>query len=301
MDIIDNSNSVFKISGKIDVVDLAGMSVHCLRLDQIHPIVSGNKWFKLKYNLAHALAGNASTILTFGGAYSNHLIATAAAAEAFGLESIGMVRGAHRKENLTPTLKRCEDHGMQLQFISREEYNQTKDMAWLHNLQQQHRGSFIIPEGGNNGLGIQGAAEIASLIPADATHVILSVGSGATFTGIRNALDEHIQILGFAPMKNGRYLEKELQPSKQNWKLIDDYHFGGFGKWKDDLIVFMNEFYHLSNIPLDVVYTGKMLYGLKQLISSGYFPANAKIVCIHTGGLQGNASVQERLNYGLFQ
>lgn len=288
MDTIDIQNSKLKIQN-------IAKQLHIFRLDHIHPIISGNKWFKLKHNLAFAKENNYKSILTFGGAYSNHLIATAAAAKEFDLESIGIVRGLHAKENLTLTLQHCESLNMQLQFITKEEYDLKEDKTWLENLSKKYPEAYIIPEGGKNELGIKGVEEIAQLIPDHYTHVAISIGTGTTFTGIRNALDEKISMLGFAPMKNGKYLADQIQPTKDNWQLIDDYHFGGFGKWNDKLIDFINEFYRVNNIPLDIVYTSKMMYGLQQMISNNFFDADAKILCIHTGGLQGNVSVEDKL------
>lgn len=269
--------------------------IHILRLDLIHPIISGNKWFKLKYNIAEALNRNCSSLLTFGGAYSNHLVATAAAAKEVGLNSIGIVRGHHAKENYTSTLRDCEAMGMKLHFISREEYKKKYEQDWLSELSQKFPGTYIIPEGGNNELGMKGAEEIARFISADYTHVVVSVGSGTTFAGLRSGLPEHIKLLGFVPMKNGRYLADKLKLKKGNWELIDDYHFGGFGKWNEELLHFMNEFYQQHAVPLDMVYTGKMMYGMQKLLQQDFFPADANILCIHTGGLQGNESVKEQL------
>lgn len=266
-----------------------------LRLDLVHPVISGNKWFKLKYNLQTAKELGYKKILTFGGAYSNHLIATAAAAHYFGLESIGIVRGFHAKENQTPTLQDCSAYGMQLEFVSKEEYAQKENTDWLGQLSRKHPETYIIPEGGNNAYGVKGCEEIVKHIPAGYTHIAVSLGSGATFTGLRNATDENIMMLGFVPMKNGAYLENEIHPSKGNWRLTDAYHFGGFGKWNNELIVFMNVFYQSNKIPLDVVYTAKMLFGLQELIAQNYFPQNANILAIHTGGLQGNASIEGKL------
>lgn len=272
-----------------------GKEISILRLDLIHPVISGNKWFKLKYNIDEALSKNYSSLLTFGGAYSNHLIATAAAAREFGMKSIGIVRGHHAKENYTHTLKDCEAMGMALHFISREEYKKRYEEDWLHELSQKFPHTYIIPEGGNNELGMKGTEEIARYITAEYSHVVVSVGSGATFTGLRNVLPENIHTLGFVPMKNGRYLADELKLKKGNWELIDEYHFGGFGKWNEELLQFMNELYQQHAVPLDIIYTGKMMYGMWKLLQQDFFPAGANILCIHTGGLQGNESVRERL------
>jgi 1-aminocyclopropane-1-carboxylate deaminase len=294
----------FKETIKIDVVENDLLKEHqielgVLRLDQIHPIVSGNKWFKLKYNIEDAFAKDYKTILTFGGAYSNHLIATAAAAKAFGLSSVGLVRGLHAQVNYTDTLHACENMGMQLHFIARENYAKKEDDFFLGELQMQYPDAYIIPEGGNNERGRKGTAEISSYIPASYTHVALAIGTGATFAGIRTALDPAIEMLGFTVMKGGVYLEEEIKNSLpvalSNWSIIPDYHFGGFAKSDDVLIDFMNNFYRQHAIPLDKVYTAKLLFGVMDMIKNDSIPKGSKMLCIHTGGLQGNYSIKNKL------
>ncbi len=274
-------------------------NVSMLRLDVIHSVVSGNKWYKLKHNLAHALDEGYKSILTFGGGYSNHLVAAAAAAQAFGINSIGIVRGVH--DNLTPTLKDCLHYGMQLVFLTKEEYAKKTDDAWLSELLQQYGNVFIVPEGGANEWGKTGVGEIAKYIPSEFTHVCVAVGTGTTFSGLRNALPDEQQLYGYVPMKGGRYLKEEissyLTTREKNWQLFDDWHFGGFGKWNTELIESMNSFYRMNNIPLDIVYTGKMMNGISKQLQQGMFPKDARVLCIHTGGLQGNSSVQPQLQY----
>ncbi len=294
----------FKETIKIDVVENDLLKAHqielgVLRLDQIHPIVSGNKWFKLKYNIDDALTRGYKTTLTFGGAYSNHLIATAAAAKAFGLSSIGIIRGLHAKEKYTDTLHACANMGMQLHFTTREAYAQKEDPFFLETLQGQYPNAYIIPEGGNNEWGRKGTAEIASYIPSLYTHVVLAIGTGATFAGIRAALDPAVEMLGFTVMKGGAYLEedikKSLSVSLPNWSVIADYHFGGFAKSDNMLINFMNDFYQQHAIPLDQVYTSKLLFGVMDMIKNNQIPRGSKMLCIHTGGLQGNYSIKNKL------
>ncbi|KAA5536957.1 pyridoxal-phosphate dependent enzyme [Taibaiella lutea] len=296
----------FQAEIKIDVLEdeilqARGIELGILRLDQIHPVVSGNKWFKLKYNIAEAVRNGSDSILTFGGAFSNHLIATAAAAKAFGLSSIGIVRGFHAENNLSETLHACINMGMQLHFISRGDYSQKDTDAFLNTIAQQFPQSFIIPEGGDNEKGRKGTAEITALIPDTFTHIVLPVGTGATFSGIRNALPGTVEMLGFTAMKGGGYLEEAIKKSLKsllpNWDLITDYHFGGFAKYNQSLIDFMNAFYEKFRIPLDMVYTSKMMYGIFDLIKSEKFPEGSKILCIHTGGLQGNHSIKHLLSY----
>jgi 1-aminocyclopropane-1-carboxylate deaminase len=272
-----------------------------LRLDQIHPMVSGNKWFKLKQNIEAALQAGKKSLLTFGGAYSNHLFATAAAAKAFGLQSIGMVRGLHGKDQSTQTLQQCAGMGMGLQFLSRETYAKKEESPYLEELQLLYPEAYIIPEGGDNELGVAGAEAIASCIPGDSNYVVLPVGTGTTFAGIRNGLNDSINMLGFPAMKGGMYLKEEiatkLRYPADNWQLNADNHFGGFAKYNAELLAFMNDFFALYQIPLDVVYTAKMMYGIFDLLRKDHFPTGSKILCIHTGGLQGNSAVSQYLHY----
>jgi 1-aminocyclopropane-1-carboxylate deaminase len=271
-----------------------------LRLDVLHPVVSGNKWYKLKYNMAYAIGQGYNSVLTFGGPYSNHLIATAAAANAYGIKSLGVVRGRDAADKMTQTLKSCEEYGMQLVFVTREDYSKKNDAAWLEALSNEYGAPFIIPEGGANGQGRAGAEEIAGLVTDNYTHICLSVGTGTSFEGIRNGLPETQAVLGYAPMKGGTYLADEISKyvSTGNWQLFDDWHFGGFAKWNDELLAFMNDFYTINEIPLDVVYTAKMMYGIQQQMDAGFFPDDAVVLCIHTGGLQGNSGVAGSLVYG---
>jgi len=159
--------------------------------------------------------------------------------------------------------------------------------------------TFIIPEGGANEWGREGAMKIATRIPAGYTHICVSVGTGTTFAGLRNGVDEDVQLLGFVPMKKGVYVGEEMVAhiNRGNYSLFDKWHFGGFGKWGKELFDFMNDFYAINNIPTDIVYTSKMMYGVRDMVRDEYFNEDARILCIHTGGLQGNASVADQLIY----
>lgn len=275
-------------------------AIDMLRLDMLHPVISGNKWFKLKYNLSFAVDNGYSSVLTFGGGYSNHLAATVAAANAYGIKSVGVIRG--RYPQLTPTLRFCIDNGMQLYHVSHDEYNRKEDITWLNELSNQFKKPYIIPEGGANEQGRIGAGEIASFIQESYTYICMPVGTGTTMAGICNAVAAHQTVYGYAPMKGGKYLANNIAGhiSKSNpivWDLFDDWHFGGFGKANEELVTFMNEFYTINTIPLDMVYTAKMMYGLGRQLHEWLFPANARILCIHTGGLQGNSSLAGKLLY----
>ena len=270
-----------------------GISISMLRLDRVHPVVSGNKWFKLRYNLAAATEQGYQQVITVGGAYSNHLVATAAAARQAGLSAVGIVRGLHGQQKLTPTLLACREQGMQLHFVSREAYNEKHTLAFQSALEIMFGKSYFIPEGGANEAGRRGAGEIAALLPPGITHVCVPVGTGTTFIGLRNALQADQQLIGFPAMKQGNYLREEiipyLQPGKNIlWQLDDRFHFGGFAKSTPELLAFMQSFYKATAIPLDIVYTSKMMYGVQTLLREHAFPEGAHVACIHTGGLQGN-------------
>jgi 1-aminocyclopropane-1-carboxylate deaminase/D-cysteine desulfhydrase-like pyridoxal-dependent ACC family enzyme len=271
-----------------------GQQISMLRLDAIHPIISGNKWFKLQYNLEAAVQQKCTGILTFGGAFSNHLIATAAAAQANKLSSIGMVRGMlDPTKELNPVLQQCQNYGMKLIFLSREDYAQKEELPFLEKLNKKYPQYYIIPEGGANEEGRKGMVSLAQYIPHNCSHILLCVGSGTTFAGLRNALPLSQKLMGFAPMKGGNYLSKEIQNHIQatqdiHWKISDQFHYGGFGKITEEVINFMHQFDQQYGFKLDRVYTAKMMMGLKQLLSEKAFPSNAKILCIHSGGLTGN-------------
>lgn len=266
-----------------------------LRLDLVHPIVSGNKWYKLRLNVMYAQDHGFKTILTFGGGYSNHLIATAYTARHMGMRSVGIVRG--RYAQLTPTLRNCREEGMELIFVTKEDYDRQGEPEWEQQLAAQFDNIYIVPEGGANEWGRKGAGLITKFIKPHYTHIALSAGSGTTLCGIRNKTNPAQHILGFVPMKQGTYLQEHIAPHlapghDTNWQLYDQWHFGGFGKWNAALVAFMNDFYETNNIPLDIIYTSKMMYGLRELIYANHFAPTDKILCIHTGGLQGNVGVQ---------
>ncbi len=299
MDIIDEARAVARTlqtgwyGGTVTDVSM-------LRLDLIHPVISGNKWYKLKQNLWRAREEGYPGILTFGGPYSNHLVAAAAAAKMFGLTSAGIVRGSEFTDS--PTLRECRSYGMQLVFVTRDVYREKDNADFIRHIPDRFARFYLIPEGGANKEGIEGAGEIARLIPARFTHVCIPVGTGTGFAGIRKKLAEDVTMIGFVPMKNGVYLQNSIQhyiddEKLTNWYLRDDWHFGGFGKHPATLIRFMNEFFFANKVPLDIVYTAKMMFGMKSLLQSGFFPSSAHVLCIHTGGLQGNRSVAGQLEY----
>ena len=260
------------------------------RLDLIHPQISGNKLFKLKYNLLAAQQQGFSQVLTFGGAFSNHIAATAFAAQHFGFQSIGMIRGEElASQQFNPTLQTAQDLGMQLHFLSRFEYRLRHQAEYLQQLQQQYPQAFIIPEGGSNALAIQGTQEILSPDDLENYDVICcAVGTGGTLAGIIESSSEQQHVLGFSALK-GDFLKHDIQQwtDKSNWSLTDAYCCGGYAKITPKLLQFMQQFEQQHHIPLEQVYTAKMMMGLLDLIQYHHFPAHTRILAIHTGGLQG--------------
>jgi 1-aminocyclopropane-1-carboxylate deaminase len=264
------------------------------REDQIHPVVSGNKWRKLKYNLIRAQAEGHTTLLSFGGAYSNHLHALAAASHAAGLKSIGVVRG-EELSTLNTTLLDAKSNEMELYFISREDYkNKTKEY-FINALREKFGNFYLIPEGGYNEEGMKGCGEIIQEIEIDFNVICTACGTGTTLAGIIHSLPEGKKAIGFPVLKGGDFLYEEInnllsssfESKNKNWHLESNYHFGGYAKWNQNLLDFMHTFEQKQDILLDQVYTGKMMYGLFDLIGKDFFPKGTTLIALHTGGLQG--------------
>lgn len=268
------------------------------REDLIHPFVSGNKFRKLKYNLRQAKEDNQETLLTFGGAFSNHIAAVAFAGKEKGFKTIGIIRGDELRSKISenPTLLFAQNCEMQLEFISREEYRLKSEISFLENLKTKFGNFYLIPEGGTNDLAIKGCQEILTQQDADFDYVCCSIGTGGTISGIINSILPHQKVLGFPALK-GDFLKDEIRNfvKNENWELITDYHFGGYGKVNEELIGFINQFYKENQIPLDPIYTGKMVFGVMNLIQKNYFPAQSKILLIHTGGIQGIQGMNMKL------
>lgn len=276
---------------KIEMVFPNGIELYIKREDLLHPIISGNKFRKLKYNIQEAKRLGHTTLLTFGGAFSNHILAVAGAGAEFGFKTIGIIRGEEleRKIAENPTLAKAQELGMQFYFVSRTAYREKEEKAFANHLHELFGNFYMIPEGGTNELAIKGCEEILTdTDKAYFTHVACAVGTGGTISGLINSSGQNQQIIGFSSLK-GAFLSDVIRNfvEKTNWSINDNYHFGGYGKVNDELIQFLNSFYSQTDIPLDPVYTGKMFFGVLDLIEKGYFPPNAKILMIHTGGLQG--------------
>lgn len=265
-----------------------------LRLDKIDPIISGNKWFKLKYYLEGAIQNRQKRVLTFGGAWSNHIVATASAAKKAGLESIGIIRG-EKAAILSQTLLMAASLDMKLVFVSRELYNQKKNPSFIEQLKGEYEHPCIIPEGGEGETGIKGAAEILHLADIEKyTHLICAVGTGTLLSGIVAGSLPHQQITGVPVLKGFSNWAPPGGVTKQLRQRIHieaGYHMGGYAKKSGVLIDFMNQFYQQTNIPSDFVYTGKLFFSTIDLIKKDYFPTGSRLLAIHSGGLQGNDSL----------
>lgn len=261
------------------------------RIDQVHPTISGNKWFKLKLNLLEAKRLGCSQLLSFGGAYSNHIHALAHAAHEYGFTSIGIIRGAELADRpLNPTLTTAQALGMQLKFISRNDYRRKHTAEFLVTLQAQYPDAYIIPEGGSNALAVKGCEEILSEQDRrDFDTIVCAVGTGGTFSGLINASSPKQKLLGFSALK-GDFLIDDIKrwtdKDKQNWTLYSEDVFGGYGKFDDKLLAFIKGIQQQYHIPLEPIYTGKAMYRLLDLINQGDFAPNSQILFIHTGGLQ---------------
>ncbi len=271
-------------------ISFSGISLEIKREDLIHPFVSGNKFRKLKYNLLQAKKENKDTLLTFGGAFSNHIAAVAAAGKEHGFKTIGIIRGEELRNGFgdNPTLNFASNCGMQFDFISRDEYRKKTEQDFLAQLNEKWGDFYIIPEGGTNSLAVLGCQEILEESDADFDFICCSVGTGGTISGLINSSKLNQKIIGF-PALNGDFLKEEIRKfaTNERWELIEDYTFGGYAKVNDELIEFMNSFYSENHIPLEPIYTGKMVFGVIDMIYKDYFPKDAKILMIHTGGLQG--------------
>lgn len=277
---------------KIDLtlLDEKRITLFVKREDTIHPLISGNKYRKLKYNIKEAKKENLATLLTFGGAYSNHIAATAFAGKKEGFKTIGIIRGEElaAKWEANPTLKLAKEHGMQFHFVSREVYRKKNELGFSNELKEKFGSFFTIPEGGTNNLAVKGCEEILTGDDSKFDVICSCVGTGGTLAGLSNSVKANQIVLGFPALK-GDFLKNDIRKfaNNENWKLISDYHFGGYAKVNTELISFINNFKKETKIQLDPIYTGKLFYGLLDLISKDYFKKGTRILAIHTGGLQG--------------
>ncbi len=260
------------------------------RDDLLHPIISGNKWRKLKYCLDHALSLGADTLVSMGGAYSNHLHALAYTGKALGLKTLGFIRG-EQAETLTPTLWDLRHWGMVLKFVSRSDYRLLRQYKGCHDLPGLKAGQYWLPEGGAQALALKGVAELVNEIDVLYDIICVPCGTGATLAGIIDAVPDSKSVIGFAALKNAGFLQTDvaslLSRPSNNWQINQDYHFGGFARTNTELMTFITDFENKTGIPLEPVYTGKMMYALYDLITKHTFKPGQRIIAVHTGGLQG--------------
>jgi len=271
------------------------LNISILRADLIDPVVSGNKWFKLQLYVRDAIAAGKTTLATFGGPYSNHIVATSRYGASMGLETVGFIRG-EKPVALSPTLTDAMENGMTLHFVSREDFEQTEKII-SHN---QDPSWAWIPEGG---YGITGAEGVKSMLTIKDTApfdtIICAVGTGTMMAGLIKAAAPHQQVIGLSVLKNNISIDEEIkalltpEESKKNFEINHDYHFGGYAKHSPALIDFMNDCYKKMELPLDFVYTAKLVYGVEDLATKGKFDPTSKILIIHSGGLQGNRSFKK--------
>jgi 1-aminocyclopropane-1-carboxylate deaminase len=275
-----------------------GLEIYIKRDDQIHPVISGNKFRKLKYNLLRAERMQIKRLITFGGAFSNHLAAVAGASQLLGIKSTGIIRGEVDKNN--PTLRHCLSAGMELVPVSREEYRKKEGSPEIRAIVETFENAMLIPEGGTNEDALPGVAEIMDELRMQMDeapdYIVLAGGTGGTAAGLLSYKESSSEILCFSSLKSGHLKEeiKKLAGTENCGRLhmIEEFHFGGYAKWDEKLLHFMDTFSADTNIPLEHVYTGKAMYGLMELIKRGYFQAGSRIVFLHTGGMQGRAGMQ---------
>lgn len=278
------------VNEMVDITNNYGLQLFIKRDDKIHNIISGNKYRKLKFNLINAKELGFKGLLTFGGAYSNHIPAVAYAAKKNGFKSLGFIRGEEIVNNYleNPTLKYSHDLGMKFKFLSRSNYKLKTNEYFLRKLKKKFKDYYLIPEGGTNALGVLGCQEILNDSDKEFDYICCSVGTGGTICGLINSSNENQKIIGFSSI-NKNYLLNDITKfvTNENWMLIDDFSFGGYGKVNNELIEFMNNFRLKYGILLDPIYTSKLVYGVLNLITNNFFKPNSKILMIHTGGHQG--------------
>lgn len=270
------------------------IKVFIKREDLTDDFISGNKFYKLKYNLIQAEKLGYKTLLTFGGAFSNHIHATAAAGKKYGIKTIGVIRGEEHLP-LNPTLNSAQENGMTLEYLDRKSYRNKYDETLIKKLKEKFGNFYLVPEGGSNELAIKGVAEIIPAIDTQFNFICSACGTGGTLAGLILGLDSKSFALGFSALKGGSFLYQNIKKllseyqkeNLTNWQINLDYHFGGYAKVNNELIEFCNEFYIKHKIEIEPIYTGKMFYGIYELIKNDFFPKHSSIIAVHTGGLQG--------------
>ena len=286
----------------LPILDEKKIELYIKREDIIHPFVSGNKFRKLKYNLEEAKKLKKNALLTFGGAFSNHIVATAVAGKLAGLKTFGVIRGDELGKNLkktleeNATLREAHENGMKFNFVSREIYRQKSSFGFIEKMKNKWGDFYLIPEGGTNCLAVDGCQEILTKEDSKFDYICSAVGTGGTISGLINSVKKKQKVIGFPALKGG-FLSEEIKKYtvKRNWSLNKEYHFGGYAKYDEDLITFINNFTERTGVLLDPIYTGKMLFGIIDLIKKDTFSEGSKILAIHTGGIQGIDGVNQKL------
>ncbi len=278
------------VNEQVSLDNNTDVQLYLKREDQIHSHISGNKYRKLKYNIEEARNRAVLSLLTFGGAYSNHIAAVAAIGKAMGFKTIGIIRGEELEAKIPDnnTLLFAKSCGMELHFVTRAVYREKASEKFLSQLNHDFGDCFVIPEGGTNELAIKGCEEILTTEDENFDYVCCPVGTGGTISGLINSCQQGQKVIGFPALK-GDFLQEDIRKfaKQDNWELINDYHFGGYAKINEALVAFINQFKQTSGIQLDPIYTGKMMFGINDLINKGYFPKGSRILAIHTGGIQG--------------
>ncbi|HEX6891433.1 MAG TPA: pyridoxal-phosphate dependent enzyme [Chryseolinea sp.] len=269
------------------VISKAEVRFFIKREDLNHPFVSGNKWWKLKYNLEEASAQGKHTLLTFGGAYSNHIYATAAAAREMRFKAVGIIRG-EEKTSVNPVIQFARYSGMKLHFVSRDIYRQKTEKDFIQELQRQFGDFYLIPEGGSNELAVKGVQDFAKRLAGRFDYLCCPVGTGGTLAGLINGFEGSGTIVGFSALKSGSFLQDEVQrlgARYDNWTIETAYDFGGYAKSTPWLSSFVEDFHKMYGIPIEIVYSGKMMAGVFDLLGKGFFRRGSRILVIHTGGI----------------
>ena len=287
----------------LPILEEKKVSLFLKREDIIHPFVSGNKFRKLKYNLQEAVTLQKTTLLTFGGAFSNHIVATAVAGKLAGFQTIGIIRGQELGENFkktiqgNATLREAHNNGMKFQFVSREQYRQKDAPEFIENIHKKWGDFYLIPEGGTNSLAVKGCKEILTKADQQFNYICVPVGTGGTISGLIDSVGKHQKVIGFPALK-GAFLSEEIKKhttKNNNWSLMENYHFGGYAKYNVALVRFINSFKKKTTILLDPIYTSKMIFGILDLIEKGWFKEGTKILAIHTGGIQAIDGFNQKL------
>ncbi len=280
----------------------SGIKLFIKREDLNHPELSGNKWHKLKHNLITAKENGYETLLTFGGAYSNHIYATAAAGKLFGFKTIGIIRGEEHLP-LNPTLGFSVSKGMKIHYINRKDYREKNSSEFITKLKKKFGKFYLIPEGGTNELAVKGVREIISTINIDFDYICCACGTGGTLAGLVTGLNGKKNALGFSVLKGSSFLLDDVTKlinensgkKYTNWDINLDFHFGGYAKINSELIAFTKRFQQITSIPIEPIYTGKLLFGVYNLILNHYFNKGKTILVVHTGGLQGLKGMKKKV------